>query len=186
MQVPAARHDVRKLWPAHEACEIALPPAALFHGIAEQHHRIGRRKANLRMEGELTLARPELDLDRAQRQAERDNVAPHRLEDRLDLIEARFGEIRIAGREQLHLRRLGWPRGIGRIEPLAYDLENVELDLEPSHVVEARVAELAQHLAIEMPGREGNRLAVLEIEVTQHPARLRRPWQHTERRGVGD
>src|SRR5262245_66394170 len=73
MQVPAARHDVGKLWPAHEACKIAPPPAALLHRIAEQHHRVGRRKANLRMEGELTLARPELDLDRAQRQAKRDD-----------------------------------------------------------------------------------------------------------------
>ncbi len=62
--------------------------------------RVGRREPDLRMEGELALARPELDLDRAQRQAERDHIAAHDFQDRLDLIEARLGEILIAGREQ--------------------------------------------------------------------------------------
>ncbi len=37
-----------------------------------------------------------------------------------------------------------------------------------------------------MAGRERHRLAVLEIDVAQHPAGLRRPGQHAERRRVGD
>src|SRR5689334_16284688 len=97
--MPAARHDIGKLRPAHEARDIALPPAALLHGVAEQHHRVGRRKPDLRMESELTLARPKLDLDRPQWQTERDHITPHRLQDRLDLVETRLGEIRIARRE---------------------------------------------------------------------------------------
>src|SRR5437879_4350442 len=124
------------------------------------------------MEGELTLARPELALDRAQWQTERDHVAPHRLQDRLELIEARLGEILIALREEAHLRRLAWPGGVGRIEPRIDELEDVEFNLEPGHVVEARVGKLAQHIAIEMTSRERHRVAVLEIDVAQHPAGL--------------
>src|SRR5262249_59499973 len=65
MQMPAARHDVGQLRPAHEACVIALAPAALLHGAAEQHHGVGRCEPDLRMEGELALAWAKLDLDRA-------------------------------------------------------------------------------------------------------------------------
>ena len=77
VQVPAARQCVLDLRPRHEGRVIALPAADLLHRAAEQHHGIGGRKAELRMEGELALARAELDLDRAQRQAERDNLAAH-------------------------------------------------------------------------------------------------------------
>ena len=60
-----------------------------------------------RAEGEFALARPEFDFERAQRQAERDEVAcAEQGEDRIELIEARFGEILKALREQAHLRRL--------------------------------------------------------------------------------
>ena len=90
---------------AHEARVIALAAADLLHGAAEQHHGVGRREPDLRLERELALARTELDLDRAQRQAERHDIAAHGLEDRLDLIEAGLGQILVALREQAHLGR---------------------------------------------------------------------------------
>jgi hypothetical protein len=37
-----------------------------------------------------------------------------------------------------------------------------------------------------MAGRERHRRAVLEVDVAQHPAGLRRPRQHAERGGIGD
>ena len=86
---------------------------------------------------------PELDLDRAQRQAERDDVAAHRLQHRLDLIEARLGEIWHSP------ARAGSPRGASPgqvasagLEPRIVELEDMELDLEPGHVVEAGIGEL--------------------------------------------
>ena len=186
MQVPAARHHVGQLRPAHEARVIALPAADLLHRAAEQHHGVGGREADLGLEGELALARPELDLDRAQRQTERHHVAADRLQHRLQLIEARLGEILIAGREHAHLRRLARPAGVGGIEPRILDLEHMEFDFETGDVVEAGIAEPVEHLTIEMARRERHRLAVLEIDVAQHPAGLRRPWQHAERGRVGD
>ena len=52
---------------------------------------------------------PELDLDRAQRQAERDDIAAHRLEDRLHLVEPCLGQILVALGEQADLGRLARP-----------------------------------------------------------------------------
>src|SRR5438874_13790768 len=123
--MPAARHHVGQLWAAHEAREIALPAAALLYGAAKQHHGVGGRKPDLRVEGELALARPELDLDRTQRQAERNHVAAHVLQDRLELVETRFGEILIALRQHAHLRRLAGPGGIGGIESRVLEREYV-------------------------------------------------------------
>src|SRR5260370_7811222 len=40
MQVPAARHPVLELGARHERRVITFPPPDLFHGAAEQQHRI--------------------------------------------------------------------------------------------------------------------------------------------------
>ena len=175
--MPAARHHVRQFRSAHEARVKSLPVAGLLHGAAKQHHRVGGREPDLRLESELALARPELDLDRAQRQPERDDVAPNAFQDRLDLIEACFREILIAGRQHRDFRRFARPGGIGGIEPRVDQLEDMEFDLEPGHVIKAGMGEPVQHLLVQMAGRERHRPAVLEIEIAQHPAGLRRPRQ---------
>jgi len=90
-----------------------LPPADLFHSAAEQHHGVGGRKPDLRLKGELALARTKLHLDRAQGQPERHDIAAHDVENRLDLIEARFGQILIALGQEADLRRGPWPSRIG-------------------------------------------------------------------------
>src|SRR6266516_2861879 len=90
MQVPATRHQVLKLWARHERRVITVPAAELFHGATEQHHGIGRRKSDLRLEREFALAGAELDFDGAQRQAKRDDLAAQDFENRLDLAEAGF------------------------------------------------------------------------------------------------
>src|SRR5437016_11492784 len=83
MQVPATRHQVLKLWARHERRVITVPAADLFHGATEQHHGIGRRKSDLRLEREFALAGAELDFDGAQRQAKRDDLAAQDFENRL-------------------------------------------------------------------------------------------------------
>ncbi len=138
------------------------------------------------MEREFALARAELDLDRTQRQPERNHLAANGFEHRLHQVEARLGEIGIAGRDEADLRRLGWPgRGLG-LDPRVVELEDMEFDLKPRHVVVAGVGERPQRLAVEVARRERHRLAVAEIDVAQHPAGLRRPRQHAERRRIGD
>ena len=141
MQVPTARHHVVELRTRHERRVTALPPADLFHCAAKQHHAIGGRKPDLRLEGELALARAELDFDRAQRQAQRDDLAAHDVENRLELIEARFGQILIALGKQTDLRRGARPRGIGRGKPRIVELEDMKLDLEAGDVVEPGLGE---------------------------------------------
>ncbi len=138
------------------------------------------------MEGELALAGAELDLDRAQRQAERDDVAAHGLEDRLHLVEPRLGQILVALGDEADRRRLARPSRVRRVEPRVVELEDVELDLEPGQIVETCVGEPKQRAAIEVAGRERHRLAVAEIDVAQHPSGLRRPGQHAEGGGIGD
>ncbi len=69
MQMPSARQRVRQARPTHEAHQMAVPSRHLLQRAAEQHHRICGRHAALGRERELILARPEFDLQRAQRQA---------------------------------------------------------------------------------------------------------------------
>ena len=59
VQVPAARHDVGELGPAHEGGVIAVALRHLLGGAPEQHHGVGRRQAGGGAEGELDLARPD-------------------------------------------------------------------------------------------------------------------------------
>src|SRR5581483_12013384 len=133
---------------------------------------------------ELALARAELHLDRAQRQAQRDDAAAQRLEYRLHLIEARLGEILVALRDQAHLGGLRRPCRIGGGEPWIVDAEKMQLDLEPSEEIEAGLAELVQRFRIEPPRRKRHRLAVAEIDVAKEPTGLLRPGQHAEARRI--
>ena len=186
MQMPAARHHVRQRRPAHEAREHAVAARDLLHRGAEQDHRVGRGKPDLRPEGELALARPELDLDRAQREIERDDATAQRRDRLIEQVEARLGEILIALREQADLRRFRRPGGVGGRKPRVLQLEQMEFHLEPGEIVVARVAEFFERVAIERARRERHRLAVGEIDVAQHPAGLLGPWQDAERAGIGD
>src|SRR5262249_40490117 len=69
MQMPAARHRVRKCRTAHEAGQEPVAARDLLNGGAKQHHGVGGVEAKLRAEGEFALTRAQLDLNRAQWQA---------------------------------------------------------------------------------------------------------------------
>ena len=51
----------------------------LLHRAAQQHHRVGGGQAGAGAKRELELARAELDLERAQRQAELLEIASRRI-----------------------------------------------------------------------------------------------------------
>src|ERR1700736_6125668 len=80
MQMPSRCEHVRQSWTAHEGRVKTVPMADLLHGAAKQHHGVGGLKPDCRREREFALARTEFDLDRPQRQAERQDVAPDDLE----------------------------------------------------------------------------------------------------------
>src|SRR5689334_3511028 len=105
MQMPARSENVRQLRPAHEGGMIAMAACDLLYRRAKQHHVVGGLDAFPRGEGELALARTELDLDRAQGQADREDVAAEDVDNRLDLVEALLGQVLIAMRQQAHRRR---------------------------------------------------------------------------------
>ena len=137
MQVPARREHVRQFRPAHEGGVIAVAAGDLLHGAAKQHHVVGGLEAGAGRKGEFALARAELDLDRAQRQAERQHVAPDDFQHRLHLVVALLGQILIAVRQQADIgRRAGLP-GMLRRHFGVFELEDVEFDLEPGDEVVA-------------------------------------------------
>src|SRR6202023_3343321 len=105
MQMPPAGEHIRDVRTAHERRVIALAPADLFHRTAKHDHGVGRQQSHLRMEGKLALAWPELDLDRAQWEPERNHVTPNAFQYRLDLIEARFRQVLITLGQQADLGR---------------------------------------------------------------------------------
>src|SRR5438445_4118558 len=104
MQMPSGRERIREFWAAHEARMITVPMADLLHGAAKQHHGVGGLKPQRRLECEFALAWTEFDLDRAQRQAERQDVAPDNLEHRLHLVVALLGQVLVAVRQQADRR----------------------------------------------------------------------------------
>src|SRR5262249_59480099 len=77
----------------------------LVRSAAQEHHGIGRGKADVGGEGELDLARPVLAFERAQGEAERDEVAAQDLERWLELVVACLGEEVVALREEAHVGR---------------------------------------------------------------------------------
>src|SRR6267142_4949229 len=121
MQMPAAGHDIRQARAAHESGVEAVAARDLLHRAAEEDHRIGRFEPRKRAQGEFELARAELDLEGAQRQAERSQVLAQELHDRLDLVVALLGEVLVAGAEQLELRLgierlyVGWSARLARV-----------------------------------------------------------------------
>src|SRR2546422_6227054 len=130
MEMPAARHDVGQLRPAHEGGVIAMAARALLYRAAQQQHRVSRLEAGQRRKRELELAGAELDLERSQRQAEGFQILSQDLHDRVDEIVALLGEVLVAGGEELDLRRRpGLPR-VGRLEARGHDPEDVELYYE--------------------------------------------------------
>ena len=131
MQMPAGRKHVRQFRPAHEGRVIAVPPRDLFHGGAEQHHVVGGRQPLGRRKGEFALARAVLDLDRPERQAQRQHVAADDLQRRLHLVVALLGEILVAVRQQADRRRRAGLAGMLRRHVRVFQLEEVEFDLEP-------------------------------------------------------
>src|ERR1700693_6250404 len=121
-----------------------MPLADLLHGTSEQDHGVGGIEALGGQKSEFALAWPELDFDRAQRQAEREDVAPENLEHRLHLVVALLGQILIAMREQADIRRLAGLARILRRHFCVFEFENVELDLEAGDEVIAAPAELIE------------------------------------------
>ena len=149
---------------------IAVAMGDLFHGTAKQHHGVGRHQACRRREGEFALAGAEFDLDRAQWQAERENIAPDDVEHRRHLIVTLLGQILVAVRKQADLRRTaGLARVLGR-HLRVFELEDVKLDLEACDEIEAALAELVEHLAEKLSSGERHRASVGKIHIAQQPA----------------
>src|SRR5882757_9965260 len=184
MQMPAGGDHIRKFRAAHEGRVIAMPVTDLFHGAAQQHHVVGRRQARRRLERELALARTEFDLDRSQRQAERHDVAPDDLEHRLHLVVALLGEILIAVRQQADIRRLTGLTGVPGRHLGVFEFEDMAFDFETGDEVVAALFEASEHRFVEIAGRERDRPAVGEMNITQQPAGGRCPWQHAEAEGI--
>ena len=139
VQVPAASEGVWQPRPAHEADEMTVPPRHLLHGAAEQHHRIGGSQPRLRREGELVLARAQLDFERDERHAKSMHGLAQDFEDRIDLVETRLGEILKAVRGVLDRRRLGGPGEAVRRKLRIDELEQLEFDFEAGEKIEARI-----------------------------------------------
>ena len=185
MQMPAGREQVREFRPAHEGGVIAMPMGDLFHGAAEQDHVVGGREPDCRLKGEFALARAEFDLDRPQRQAERQHVAPDDFQHRLHLVVALFGQILIALRQQADIgRRTGLP-GMLRRHLCIFELEDMEFNFEAGDEVVAAFCESIEYRTIEMAGRERHRPSIRKIKITQQPAGAGRPRQHAKRGGIG-
>jgi hypothetical protein len=106
MQVPAARHHVRQLRPAHEGRVIAVAPRHLLHRAAEQHHRVGGGEGWQGRKRDLQLARAELDLEGAQRQLECGKIFTKNLENRVELVVAVLGQVLVAAGQELDVRRI--------------------------------------------------------------------------------
>ena len=151
VQMPAARHRIRKGRPAHEARQKSMAAGDLFNSGAEQHHRVGAVQAQLRAEGKFALARAELDFDRAQWQAELFDASAKNFHRRIEHVEARFGEILMALREQADLRRFRRPGCVGRRQPRVLQLEQMEFDFEPRTEIEARLGQRCQRVATACP-----------------------------------
>src|SRR3954467_9499707 len=139
--MPAAREQVRQFRPAHEGSVITVAVRDLLYGAPKQHHVVRGLQALLRGEGEFALARPELDLDRAQGQPERDDVTSQNLQHRLHLIETLLGEVLIAVGEQARRWRRAGLAGVLRAHMWIIEPEDVEFDLESCDEVVAAACE---------------------------------------------
>ncbi len=184
MQVPAGGEYVRQFRAAHEGGVIAVAMGNLFHGAAKQDHGVGGLEPLPRRKGELALARAELDLDRAQRQAERQDVAPDDLQHRLHLVVALLGQVLIAVRQQADIGRRARLAGVLRRHLRVFELEDVEFDFQPGDEIVAALCKPIEHRPIEMARRERHRPPVGKVDVAQQPAGRGRPRQHAEAQGI--
>ena len=163
-----------------------MAPRDLFHRRAKQNHRVGGGKSKLRAEGEFALARAQFDFERTKRHAERFDAAPDRLQRRVDLIEARFGQILVALIEQTDFGR---PRRPGRVfcgKPWVFQLEEMKLDLEPGEEIQTLRSETRKGVAQNLPCRERHRLAVGEDNIAEQPPGMRRPRENLECCRIGN
>src|SRR6266446_2663361 len=103
--MPAARHHVGQLRPAHEGGVVAVAARGLLYRAAQQQHRVRGLEAGQRRKRELELAGAELDLEGAQRQSQFRKAFLKDLNDGVDEIVALLGEVLVAGGEELHFRR---------------------------------------------------------------------------------
>jgi len=181
--MPAARHDVGQLGPAHEGGVVAVAARALLYRAAQQQHRVGGLEAGQRRKGELELAGAELDLERPQRQAEGFQILSQDLHDRVDQIVALLGEVLIAGGEELDFGWCSWLAGVGGLEVRVENLEDVELHFEAGDEL---VPKGLDCFAQELPRAVRHGAAILELQFAKKPSRVGRPGQHAERRGIGD
>ena len=185
VQVPAARHDVGEPGPAHEGGMEPVALGNLLGGAAEQDHRVGGLEADAGAKGELDLAGTEFDFERAQRQAEIDQIGAQDLEDWVHLVVALLGQVLIALVEQRHVGRLARLAGVAGAEARPFQLEEMELDFEAGDEVEAAIAQGREGAAQDLARAEWHRPAVGEVDVAQHPAGMRRPGQGAKGRGIG-
>ena len=79
--MPAAGHHVGQSRAAHEGGVETMAARDLLHRAAEKNHRIGGFQPRKGGQGEFELARAELDLEGAQRQAERHHAEAQRFQD---------------------------------------------------------------------------------------------------------
>src|SRR6266540_205467 len=105
MQVPAARHHVGQLRPAHEGSVIAVAARDLLYRAAEEQHRIRRGDSWHRGERELELARAELDLEGAQWQPQLFKVFSQYLNNGIYQVVALLGQVLVAAGEEPHIGR---------------------------------------------------------------------------------
>ena len=71
MQVPPAGDDVWQQRAGHETRDHSETAAGLLHSGANQDHEIGGEDADGGTKGQLYLTRPELDLERPEREIQR-------------------------------------------------------------------------------------------------------------------
>src|SRR5690349_8758114 len=165
MQVPAGSEHVWKLWTAHEGRVITVPPANLLHRATKQDHGVGRFKASRRLESEFALARAELDFDRAQGQAEREDVAPDDIEYGLHFVITLFRQILVAMRKKTYFRRLAGLARMLRRYLRVFEFENMKFDFEAGHEVEFTLCQFAENRSVKVPRCERHRPPIGEIDI---------------------
>ncbi len=128
-------------------------------------------------------------LDRAQWQLELLERPRQLGEHRLHQVHVGFGVIGIAGLGRRGLERAAAQARTADMlvaEPIFRDSQQVPLDFEADHVAHALVGKPPQYFAQQLPRREVERHAAVEIFVAQHPADPGRPGQDAEGRWVGN
>src|SRR5207302_2575215 len=159
--MPAARHDVGQLRPAHEGGVVAVAAGDLLHRAAQEQHRVGRLEARQGRKRELKLAGAELDLERPQRQAEGFEVLSQNLHDRIDEIVALLGKVLIAGGKKLHVRRGAGLARIGGPEVRIEDPEDMKLHFQAGDEVTSKALD---RFAQQLPRAVRQRPRALDVD----------------------